>query len=525
MLTLMNDRAAIRILTLLFISLFFLFTRVHGPKLFFIGQGDDESYFSYARTLLFDRDLDFSNEPLATFQGTSQPNISAARYAIGPGLLWTPFLAAAHLMSPLDRYSHPEVKREGIGALHWLMVCAASILYGWASYLLLYLFLRRYFNPSASFWSTVLVGFSSPLLYYLFNRPLMSHSAEFFTLSATAYLVSGLDATSSTRRILITALATGSIFLCRWMDAPYVMALGLWALWNLRGKPQGLTWLNLKQILFTVILGMTGSIQLLVWHYLTGMFYPGIAMFDLGIMKSSVLFSVYPWTARHFVDLWVGKDWGILWTSPVIALTLPALFVWKKWEPRELAKAVLLVPTGITFLVASNWPSHGGEYANRYLIPAWLFLTFLFAEGWSILQVKNRRAPNVMLGLGLIAFVLSLLVLTLFKSNSDSLTLQVGPTLYQLPSDWVNHRYAAEAYHTLVTSPDYAPSTFGASLLGFAVFKWLGALSVTVGPLATYFEKHPAPDGVPLLVMTLFVLIGTLLIARLAMKSRAHELH
>lgn len=520
----MSDRAAIRVLTFLFLSLFLLFTRVHGPKLFFIGQGDDESYFSYARSLLFDRDIDFKNEPLATFQGTVQPNVSAARYAVGPGLLWTPFLAMSHLLSPLDRSSPSDLKREGIGTLHWLVVCGASILYGWASYLFLFLFLRRYFDASASFWSTILVGFSSPLLYYLFNRPLMSHSSEFFTLTAAAYLVSGLDPASSTRRVFISAITTGSIFLCRWMDAPYVMAFGLWAIWNLHSEPFTLTRLNKRQMLFIGILGVTGSLQLLLWHHLTGLFYPGIAMFDLGIMKSSVLFSIYPWTARHFLDLWVGKDWGILWISPVIALALPALFVWRKWGHRELAKAVLLVPTAMTFLVASNWPSHGGEYANRYLIPAWLFLTFLFADCVAMLEFNYRRAVIFLLGLGGLSYLLALLMLTLFKSNADTLTLQVGPTLYQLPSDWVNHRYAAEAYRTLVSSPAYAPATFGASLLGYMAFKLLGIFHITIGPLAAYFEKHPAPDPIPLGVMTLLVLIGTLVMANLAIKSRSHDL-
>jgi hypothetical protein len=505
----MTDKRAINLLCGAFVMCALLLTRIHGPKLFFIAEGDDLSYFAYARTLVMDRDFSFRNEPFPTFQ-TERANLQAARYAVGPGLLWVPFLALGHITARCISNGVAEADLSlGITPIHWLSASMSSVLYGLAGFLFLYLFLRRFFSPAVSTWSVLLAGFSSPLLYYLFRRPLMAHSAEFFSLSASAYAVSGLAPTAPRPRVVLAGLFTGLLFLCRWNDAPYVAAFLFWGLWNLRLSGTSVWRPNVRQVLFAGTAGLAACLQLVVWKTLTGSFYPGPAMFDLGIVKSSVLFAAFPWTLRHLADLFFGKDWGVFLLAPFLLLVVVLSLGHALGRPRLVPRLVLTLPAFFICWIAANWPSHGGEYGNRYLISIWILLGFLCAEVLDRLQAA-RWPRRIFLAAGAVSLLYSLTALSLFKSNSDTLTLHVGPTLYGLPSDWVNHDFARNAFHETVRRPASAAMTLGPSVAGYFIVKALGSAGLLPGAAsesaARYFEKHTPPT--PSSWAVFFVMLG-----------------
>lgn len=482
----MTDKKAVALI-LVFFSLCFMFlTRIHGPRIFFFAEGDDVSYFAYARAVVLDQNIAFENSPLLSYRN-GRGKFLAARYAIGPGFLWSPFFLLGHVVSHVFGNPMDETVRNGTSDLHWLFVGMGSLLFGLAGFLFLYFFLRRFFSAFSSCWSVILVGFSSPLLYYLFRRPLMAHSCEFFCLAAAAYYVAGLSRESNGRQILSAAFLTGLIFLCRWNDAPFVAAFALWGSVRLR-KP----WMFLAGI------GAVSILQLLAWKYLIGYFYPGPAVFGSDDIKSSIVFAIFPWTFRHLRDLFFGKDWGIFLLSPVTLLTLTASLMVIREKSRMWPRLALLLPALPVCWIAANWPSHGGEYGNRYILPLWMAFAFLFAEILDHLSERKSfllRRGFVVISAG--ALLVSFLSLSLFKSNSDTLTLHVGPTLYEHASDWVNHSYTVNAYHEIMTDPVRSLMTLGPSPAGYFGLRLLDMFHLVPAGVAEkfgdYFIKHGTP--------------------------------
>jgi hypothetical protein len=262
------------------------------------------------------------------------------------------------------------------------------------------------------------------------------------------------------------------------------------------------------------VIGLVASVQLMVWKHLSGHWYPGIRLFDVGIMKSSVIFAWYPWTFTHLKDLWIGSDWGILWLSPTLWMAAPG--AWLIWRHSGASKLLffLVFPTAVSFLIASNWPSHGGDYGNRYLIPTWLLWGLLIAESLRFARTKGRACWNTTLGLSLGLLALSLLLLSVFKSNAGTLTLHVGPTVYGLPSDWVNPTYAREAYHEIFRHPVHSLETLASAPAGYMASRVL-----TIESLNSYFTKHTPPPFSFWMVLILGGTFGLLFIRRLALKA------
>jgi hypothetical protein len=490
-----RDRQALVWLCAGFLCLSLFLIRVHSPRVFFIGEGDDESYFAYARTVLVDRDLNFSNEPLQTLRG---PNASmqAARYSIGPGLAWIPFLAIGRLV--------PSQTSNQVSLAEWIAACLGTICLGLGSVLALFFLLRRFFSVDTAFWAVVCVWLSSPLLYYLFRRPLMSHGAEFFFLSAACALVAFVRHDSPRWHFVLIGACLGWLFLSRWMDAPYVAALGLLTAFivvRTPGKPLG------RLAFLATSAGLAAAAQFLIWRHLTGHWYPGVVMFDLPAVRSSVVFSVFPWTWRHLRDLFIGSGWGIIWLSPVLWLAIPGLFLPASHQRLRYLRVALALSAVLTFWVAANWPSHGGEFGSRYLIPCWALFTLGFALLLDRL-VEHPRLRLTAIAIGLTSAVVSVAFVSLFKSNATTLTLHVGPTAYGLPSDWVNETFAKEAWRSLF-NPGLVASSFAPSLGGYLFFSLVAGwdpVATHLQPLAEYFQQH----GTPSLGSLLFIVCGLL---------------
>jgi hypothetical protein len=84
-------------------------------------QGDGFYYFAYPRSLVFDRDLDFTNDYKLLglgdkphlFQPTPTGHAQSAA-TVGPALIWAPFFAAGHGVAVYLGARDPNVTANGI---------------------------------------------------------------------------------------------------------------------------------------------------------------------------------------------------------------------------------------------------------------------------------------------------------------------------------------------------------------------------------------------------------------------------
>jgi len=195
------------------LALFLVPTYVDHARV--LDRGDSTHYYSYLRSLLFDGDLQLTNdyELLGWPEVAVLPNV----LPIGAPLLWSPLIVVVHLLRLAARvfgYGAPN----GAEPVYQVMVAFATLLYGTAALFLLMATLRRWVSSAAAFWATVIVWVGSPLRFYLSVLPGAAHGVEFFAavLVLRAYLA--LRDRPDRHRALLAGAACGLVFLTRSQD-------------------------------------------------------------------------------------------------------------------------------------------------------------------------------------------------------------------------------------------------------------------------------------------------------------------
>jgi len=156
-----------------------------------IYASDEIQYFSYLRSLWFDRDVSFENEYQFFFEhnvgrgeGFHQTFLEQYTDAgrrpsfatIGSALLWSPFYAVAHVLTratggTADGYSYPYVAAVAYG----------SAFYGFAAIVLSIAAARRLTGRGLI--AGVLVWLGTPLLFYMYVSPPYSHACSAFAVA------------------------------------------------------------------------------------------------------------------------------------------------------------------------------------------------------------------------------------------------------------------------------------------------------------------------------------------------------
>ena len=203
-------------------------------------QSDGFFYFSYLRSLTFDRDVDFTNDyPLLGLTGpqhqllyTPTPTGHAqTAWAIGPALVWSPFFAAGHVVARTLHARGHDVAIDGTSYPYRQAICIAGLFYGllgaWCCWRLACLFFPRGIAAAATF--VTIAG--SFMLWYIVKEPSMSHAPS---MAAVAAFVWGWAATAGTpiesahpRRWItrwgLLGLGAGLMMAIRWQNALFLL--------------------------------------------------------------------------------------------------------------------------------------------------------------------------------------------------------------------------------------------------------------------------------------------------------------
>jgi hypothetical protein len=140
---------------------------------------DGVRYYLYARSLVVDGDLDFTNEyrdfvrpkhpPLLTPTGRPENNLP-----IGAGVVWIPFFVVAHAASWLLG-----LPATGYTYVYQAAVCLGSMLVAFVGLLATYRLCREWCAPFSAGLAVALMWFGGNLAYYMVVEPSMAHAASF----------------------------------------------------------------------------------------------------------------------------------------------------------------------------------------------------------------------------------------------------------------------------------------------------------------------------------------------------------
>ncbi|MCL4692236.1 MAG: hypothetical protein KJ060_06975 [Candidatus Hydrogenedentes bacterium] len=355
------------LLVALGIGLAFMALGVYKPWHQRIAGVDPVGYYAYARSLLFDGDLQFANEyralnAKATFTEGFLMNPDGARtatghlpnlFSIGPGILWTPIIGIAHGVALMTG-----AESDGFSRPYHTAVFLANAFYGLAGLVCTYLLLRTWFLPAHSTLGAFAAWACSPALYYTYGQIAMAHACSFFCIALFLLLWARLREREALWPWALIGAALGLAALVRWQNAAFGIVPAIDLLWNRRIR--GVAPLALcagASILFFVP-------QMIAWKILYGSFFTipqGEAFVDWG--RPDVINTLFSMAS------------GLITWTPLCAVAIAGLFVWRReYRPVWIALAAAFA---VQLYVNSVVPDAGWSFGMRRMVNC----TPLFAVG------------------------------------------------------------------------------------------------------------------------------------------------
>ncbi len=311
--------------------------------------GDGVWYFSFTRSILFDRDLDTTNEARyywhveSAVESWRAPTGKLNNYCpIGSSILWIPFVLLAHVV----------VQGDGLGFAYPAAAAFGSAFLAWIALVLVY---RRFRELAV----VVALWFGSNLGYYMSVEALTSHACSFFTV--TLFTLAALEPGKSPKRWAGLGLLLGLAILVRPEHA--LLALILLPHWRAL-----LVALPVAALLFVP--------QLLVWKHVSGTWLSPVAG-NAEIFPRHALETIFP--TRHGLFVW----------HPVYLLGVLGLFVPGPRRLRWIAGSVILGAALFYGMRSFWWGGH--SFGNRYFVGLGFFFAVGLANGAAWLRAKCGR--------------------------------------------------------------------------------------------------------------------------------------
>ena len=377
-------------------------------------EGDDAGHFAYLRSLFFDHDIDFFNEPYYAHHRTVlHTGYVVNQWKVGPAILWFPFFLLAHGVTWIYNLLGSPLSRDGLSFVYLSSTALGSATYVLLGLILNYSILRRWFSQLAAFSSVVLFFLTTGLIYFTFIRSRMAHANDYFLICFFIRTWLSFRESPSNIKAVLTGLVGGLMILTRinsigYLLLPFYDLLKTYFTNNRASRAINVkTWKSYSLLWCCVLLVF--SLQMNINQILTGSWSPIPQTGDQKVQ----LFSPENWSQVfiHLFHLTLGENWGILWHAPIYLIGATGFFLFIKTNVKIRIPFLLALLAPLILVII--WPHHGLSYGNRHL----LTLNFLFSIGFAYLFDRwSSQIKVVIFGLGgLILIVWSYFQLCLFK--------------------------------------------------------------------------------------------------------------
>ncbi len=362
------------------------------PLLNPIVHGDGVGYYAYARALLIQHNLRFEEDwrhaNLYFSQARTLPNgqlnpneytetgYVANLFTIGPAILWSPFLLAAHSFVLVANALGAHIAANGFSNPYLLAMALGTATCGFLGLLFSYLLARKYIEERWALLSTVAIWGASSLPVYMYFNPAWSHAHSAF---AVAFFLWYWDRTRDCRTtfqwillgllagLLVDVYFPNGVFLLLPLIASLLAYWSSWKEKNFRKAAQLFT----ANASFLVVAIMV-FIPTLVTRWII---FGGI--FRFGTYSELA----WDWTAPYWRSILFSAEHGLFTWTPILALSVAGLF----FAPRAAKSITLYLGVGAAayYYLISSYPYwHGtASFGNRYFIP----LTPVFIFGFAML--------------------------------------------------------------------------------------------------------------------------------------------
>ena len=344
-------------------------------------SSDEVEYFSYLRSLYFDRDVSFENEyryfydhHVARSDGFRETFLERetrigrrVNYAtIGAGILWAPFYAVADAWTRLTGAA----EANGLTQPYIAAVAYGSACYAFLAILLSIRAARIVLGERGGFAAGLAVWLGTPLLFYMYVAPPFAHACSAFSVALFVNVWLHVRRTWSPAGALTLGACVGLMAMVREQDAFLALGAGFDFI---RSTLSGWVWAptpsprSLGRQGLAVLAGILGFIicftpQLLAYNALNG--YVGPAEHVSRKMS---------WYAPHALQVLASPNHGFFFWTPLAIPALAGLVVIAAQrldaDRRAIGVALLLMVGSQVYVAGSveSWTVAGAFGQRRFV--------------------------------------------------------------------------------------------------------------------------------------------------------------
>jgi hypothetical protein len=356
-------------------------------------RGDGVGYYAYARAPLIEHNLDFTHDYQSANESfrearcdeNGQPKAEFRtrtghldnHFAVGPAMLWSPFLLAAHSGVLLARAVGSKILADGFSAPYRYAMAFATGLYGFLALLLSFRLARKYVGTVWSFIATIAIWWASSLPVYMYFNPSWSHAHSAFMVALFLWY---WDATREGRNLaqwLLLGLIVGLMLDVYYANLMVVSVLAVEAvpqyayiLGTSRSSSPSFLQLLTRHLLF----GLTVCVMMIPTFVSRWIVYGG--PFETGYLS----IRDFLWRSPVFFSVLFSSNHGLLSWTPVLGLAILGLLFFAFRVPT--VGIPLFTALVAFYLFISYYPDWAGisSYGNRFFVS----LTALFILGLSV---------------------------------------------------------------------------------------------------------------------------------------------
>lgn len=430
---------------------------------------DEFDYYSHAKTVALDFDLNYSNQFEGFEEARFYKNNKSAPYGFfGTGLLSSPFVFIGNFIDNLSVFNNNYSKSYNYKILFFSF---SSIFYFSLGLKMFYIICNKQ-NYKNNFMIPLLI-FGSGLPYYVFERYGMSHAFDFFTTTLVIFTSYRLFEKPEKIKYVQLSFSILLSLLTRWTNY-YVFFIPLFIKY-LFFKNKKIT--IYKNLYF--LLSISFSFLIFLFHskliYGAYTINPNYVYEQEKIPKFINFFLEQPvyFIFTNFINSFkiiFSFEFGLFWLSPILFFGILNVFVFlinKKYKLFYLSFIVYLYFFGITLA----WGETGSSYGYRYILPL-VPLSILF-----YINQDKKFISNIYL----IPFsVFSTLSVLFFETNEGT----------QLSTKLVQNTFGNLVYNS---QPNYVPELLSsfANINSFLVVFSTSFLAVVSFKLISIFIPIP----------------------------------
>ncbi len=392
-----NQRTSLRQSGKILTALLFLTLPLVNPWV----RGDGVGYYAYVRSLLVEHKLDFQNDWRAANQSFTMGRIlddgeiAQTQYtptghldnhfAVGPSMLWAPFLVPVHFVMRALQSSGVPVRADGFSRPYIVAMALATALYGFLGLWLSFLLACRYVEPRWALLATLSFWFASSLPVYMYFNPSWSHAHSVFVVALFLWYWNRTRPERTAQQWAILGLISGLMLDVYYANialllVPLLESLGLyWRAWRTTTH----NWHQTRRLLIANLLCFAATLiafsptlitrQIIYGHPLE-LGYGGMTPWNLcSPYCGSVLFS---------------SDHGLLVWTPIVIPALLGLALFLK-RGDCMAQYLIAACFGFYYVIAIS-PWNGSAFGNR----RFLSLTPVFILGLAFTFSEFARVTN-----------------------------------------------------------------------------------------------------------------------------------